>query len=178
MTEPQSGQSLAALKALRDELMERLTRESPDFRTFQALSDAIALFNSRTAVNGARESTQRRRGRKTMDTMMADLPGRTRRFISQREAAELALTERKFPLTIKELLTEVGTHGAVVGGVRPQATLSSNLSQDPRFILVPFAGRSCWWLADEPVPAEPDGEPDAASQQQAVPADAARLVDA
>jgi hypothetical protein len=178
MVESQTDQSLAALRALRDELMERLTRESPDFRTFLALSDAIALFNSRTAANGALESTQRRRGRKTVDSMMVDLPGRARRVVSQREAAELALTEKKLPLTIKELLTEVGTHGAVVGGVRPQATLSSNLSQDPRFILVPFAGRLCWWLADEPVPAQPDGEPDVPSQKQAVPADNARLVDA
>jgi hypothetical protein len=154
MTEAHSDQSITALKALRDTVLEGLLRDSPDFRTYQALSDAIALFNTGNGRGlGYAPESQRRRGRKPLE-IVKDGSGRVRRFVSQREAAEQALMERGVPLTIKELLSEVSQHGAVVGGVRPQATLSSNLSQDPRFILVPFAGRLCWWLGDQPVPDE------------------------
>jgi hypothetical protein len=154
--------SLSALKVLRDEVLQRLLRDSADFRTYRALSDAIDLFHSKGQPGITdRDPSHRRRGRKSLDSILGEANSRTRRFVSQREAAELALATRQVPLTIKELLAEVAGHGAVVGGVRPQATLSSNLSQDPRFILVPFAGRLCWWLADQPVPSEPVTEPEA-----------------
>lgn len=153
--------SVSALRTIHSELIDRLRRENPEFRTLILIEQAIASLEGQGAPQALEGEVlpmlaRRRRGRPLQDGDARPLlvAGSAKPFVSQRAAAEQALLDRGEPLGIKELLVLVAEHGAQVRGVRPQATLSSNLSQDPRFGLVNYRGEVCWWLAGRALPGD------------------------
>jgi hypothetical protein len=153
--------SVSALRVIHGELVDRLRRENPEFRTLILIEQAIASLEGQGGPQALEGEilpmlARRRRGRPTQDGDATPLlhTGSAKPFVSQRAAAEQALLMRGEPVTIKELLVMVAEHGAQVRGVRPQATLSSNLSQDPRFGLVNYRGEVCWWLAGRALPGD------------------------
>jgi hypothetical protein len=153
--------SVSALRTIHGELVDRLRRENSEFRTLLLIEQAIASLEGQgapLALDGEilPMLARRRRGRPTQDGDATPLlhTETAKPFVSQRAAAEQALLDRGEPATIKELLVMVAEHGAQVRGVRPQATLSSNLSQDPRFGLVNYRGEVCWWLAGRALPGD------------------------
>lgn len=153
--------SVSALRMIHGELIDRLRRENSEFRTLLLIEQAIASLEGHGRPEPLEGEVlpmlaRRRRGRPIQDGVTTPLlaSGSVKPFVSQRAAAEQALVERGEPVTIKELLVMVAEQGAQVRGVRPQATLSSNLSQDPRFGLVNYRGEICWWLAGRALPGD------------------------
>jgi hypothetical protein len=164
-------QTREALIRLQDEISSRLFRESEDYRVLLALQQAIGWLDKSGRTIASRPPTETADAGRTMSAidMLANLareaqPLAVRRAeprimvssetgaISQRDVVAMILRERGEPVPISELLELMQIRGVVVGGVRPQGNLSSNLSQDKRFRPVRYRDRACWWLVDEPVP--------------------------
>ncbi|WP_293868116.1 hypothetical protein [uncultured Alsobacter sp.] len=167
-------QTREALIRLQDEISSRLFRESEDYRVLLALQQAIGWLDKsgRTTAPTPRpvtETTDAAGRTISAIDMLANLarevqPMAGRRpeprmmiapesgAVSQRDVVAMILRERGEPVPISELLELMQIRGVVVGGVRPQGNLSSNLSQDKRFRPVRYRDRACWWLVDEPVP--------------------------
>ncbi|MHB2169402.1 hypothetical protein [Alsobacter sp. R-9] len=164
-------QTREALIRLQDEISARLFRDSEDYRVLLALQQAIGWLDRTGRVAPPRieaEASEAGRSLSAID-MLANLardaralPGRRAEPrplptaesgpVSQRDVVAMILRERGEPVPISELLELMQIRGVVVGGVRPQGNLSSNLSQDKRFRPVRYRDRACWWLVDEPVP--------------------------
>lgn len=166
-------QTREALIRLQDEISSRLFRESEDYRVLLALQQAIGWLDKsgRAAQIAPRTAETTDAAGRTISAidMLANLarevqPMAVRRSeprmmvapetgaVSQRDVVAMILRERGEPVPISELLELMQIRGVVVGGVRPQGNLSSNLSQDKRFRPVRYRDRACWWLVDEPVP--------------------------
>ncbi len=164
-------QTREALIRLQDEISARLFRDSEDYRVLLALQQAIGWLDKSgrmTPPHRSEGELDHPRPISAID-MLANLardakaiPGRRvepRSLptaesgpVSQRDVVAMILRERGEPVPISELLELMQIRGVVVGGVRPQGNLSSNLSQDKRFRPVRYRDRACWWLVDEPVP--------------------------
>lgn len=164
-------QTRDALIRLQDEISARLFRDSEDYRVLLALQQAIGWLDKtgRMAPQQRAETEFESARPLSAIDMLASLardarsiPGRRAEPrplptaesgpVSQRDVVAMILRERGEPVPISELLELMQIRGVVVGGVRPQGNLSSNLSQDKRFRPVRYRDRACWWLVDEPVP--------------------------
>jgi len=164
-------QTRDALIRLQDEISARLFRDSEDYRVLLALQQAIGWLDKSGRMTAPHRSDSELDTLRPMSAidMLANLardakaiPGRRMEPrplptaesgpVSQRDVVAMILRERGEPVPISELLELMQIRGVVVGGVRPQGNLSSNLSQDKRFRPVRYRDRACWWLVDEPVP--------------------------
>jgi hypothetical protein len=164
-------QTRDALIRLQDEISARLFRDSEDYRVLLALQQAIGwLDKTKRLAPPLRADIEPESGRPVsaidlLASLARDAQGLQARRpepralptaesgpVSQRDVVAMILRERGEPVPISELLELMQIRGVVVGGVRPQGNLSSNLSQDKRFRPVRYRDRACWWLVDEPVP--------------------------
>ena len=164
-------QTRDALIRLQDEISARLFRDSEDYRVLLALQQAIGWLDKTGRMAPTHRVETELEGSRPLSAidMLASLardaraiPGRRVEArplptaesgpVSQRDVVAMILRERGEPVPISELLELMQIRGVVVGGVRPQGNLSSNLSQDKRFRPVRYRDRACWWLVDEPVP--------------------------
>lgn len=152
------------IEALRNEAYQAL-QESEAFRAFKALDEAVGAmggnrhlyaqgsFAMRTGItiNGApiREAVRR-----------PDLNPPPRKRVSQAEAAEMVLKEKRRPMTSAELLTLVPEKGVTVGGEKPLMSFGSTLSRDPRFVNIRHEGLYYWWLKALGPPPEMNEAPD------------------
>lgn len=72
--------------------------------------------------------------------------------LSQAEAAEVALMQRREPTPIGLLLEAAIERGAEIRGTDPLANFRSALSKDDRFYVLRRNNMHFWWLKGEPVP--------------------------
>ncbi|WP_146140297.1 hypothetical protein [Alsobacter soli] len=116
------------MKALRDELKDKLLRNVSEFRVYLALEEAIH------SVEGSGPGAER--------------PQRSR---SLRILARQLLSERAAPQSTGELAEGMRS----LGSPTSDNSISSSLSQSPDFVSVRWGGRPRWWLANLPTPPEP-----------------------
>ncbi|WP_188518444.1 hypothetical protein [Alsobacter metallidurans] len=124
---PHDKGPLDVMKALRDDLRDKLLRNVSEFRVYLALEEAIQ------AIEGAPSSIDR--------------PHRSR---SLRVLARQLLSERETPLSTGELADGLKALGAPTS----ENSISSSLSQSPDFISVRWGGKPRWWLTGRPTPPE------------------------
>ena len=76
------------------------------------------------------------------------LSGKT---IALHRAVENALTRRRAPMKLSELLEEVAKSGVEVGGKSPPATLGAALRRSDKFQSISGVG---WWFQDQEAPSQ------------------------
>lgn len=123
-------ETLAILKARRGEHAKRL-EENADYKALVALDQAISL------IGGDRRTLNSGGGK-----------------ISQPVAAKQVIREKGEPVQARDLLEEITTLGAKVGGKNRLGNLVSILSGNSVFESVTWKGKRAWWLAGKPLPAE------------------------
>ncbi|WP_146140198.1 hypothetical protein [Alsobacter soli] len=121
---------LGLLKALRNELRDKLMRSEPDFRIYIALDQAIKEVTGSQSAPGA--------------------AARKPRVTGQRVLARELVAKANVPLSTAEIVGEMRKQGHGVS----KSSLSSNLSQSSELQSVRYDGRACWWLADRRIPPE------------------------
>lgn len=72
--------------------------------------------------------------------------------LSQADAAEVVLHQRREPTPIGLLLEGAIERGAAIGGADPLANFRSALSKDDRFYVLRRNNMHFWWLIGEQVP--------------------------
>jgi hypothetical protein len=97
------------------------------------------------------------------------------RKLSQADAAEVALAQRREPTPIGVLLEAAIERGAEIRGADPLSNFRSALSKDDRFYALRRNNMHYWWLKNELLPAawrdQPGGEPAGAQTERQPEAD-------
>ncbi|WP_460451770.1 hypothetical protein [Alsobacter sp. SYSU BS001988] len=118
---------LTVLRALRDELRERMLRDVADFRIYVALEEAIQ------AVEEPQPDA-----RKEHRSPGLRLAVRT-------------LLDQHGPLGTRDIIRRLRAAGVPTS----MNSVSSSLSQSAAFVNIRYQGRPHWWFANRPVPPRP-----------------------
>lgn len=130
-------------------MLEHELAANPTYRQLQVLRHALAELKAIRSPEGFGVNIQRHD--------VAWLGSRTASSIPQ--AARFALEDNKKPTTTQELLGLLPKYGKRVGGKNPLTGLSNTLSSDNAFISIRWGDGKAWWLADQPVPASGQAQP-------------------
>jgi hypothetical protein len=136
---------LHELQNLRRDLEARL-QQNPDYRALVVIERALSGLS--VGIGGSEASSPQ-----TSDAP----PSPSRKKISKADATAEILRERGKPLPLKELAGVLRQRGITFRSKRPELSLSANLSGHKRFRSIEFDGVRCWWFANRPAPANPDG---------------------
>jgi hypothetical protein len=122
---------LSVLRALRDELREKLLRDVADFRIYVALEQAIQSVEE--SRGGARKEHRS--------------PGL--------RLAVRSLLDQHGPLSTREIIRRLRQAGLPTS----MNSVSSSLSQSSAFVNIRYQGRPHWWFANRPAPPKPARAP-------------------
>jgi hypothetical protein len=141
-------------KELREEAW-RDVQASPSFLAFKALDDAVATMGGQRLIappmpreNGPRPSVDTFKQRRAV------------KKLSQADAAQAVLVEKREPLPIGRLMEAAMAKGATASGKNPLANYRSALSKDERFYSLTRNNMYFWWLTGVPLPDQWKEAPD------------------
>ncbi len=83
---------------------------------------------------------------------------RNARNLTWAEIAIRVLLEVGRPVNSRRLVAEMAKRGHHVGGAKPEINLASMLSKATSVRSVQWGGRRRWWLVDQELPLEPEGD--------------------
>jgi hypothetical protein len=161
-----SDKTVDGLMALRAETLARLSG-NPDFISLQVLDEAIAKLIGRQPDHNAR-TLNALAGNVYTDN--SPLNALTRWMVKhgkveQGERPSIAggavrvLASVGRPMSLVNLVSQMHRHGFIDDkDESTAASVSSVLSRDDRFKSVQWNGRRRWWLAEAPLPADPQTE--------------------
>jgi hypothetical protein len=149
---------LEKVRDLRAEAWDALM-SSPDFIAFKTFDDAVVSLGGAPIL--AMDSTPLKDvARRVVEAAGARMTENKK--LSQGDAAEMVLNQRRIPLSLADLLNGAIEKGAEIGGADPVSNFRSSISKDKRFRSVTRNGKYFWWLVDVPMPPATNetGEPD------------------